>query len=72
MTDDERAALETERFQALALLHHQQGHAAMAGESAEFCGQCGNDIPAARRKALPGVTLCIGCKAAEELLERRR
>jgi phage/conjugal plasmid C-4 type zinc finger TraR family protein len=71
MTDDERAALETERFQALSLLHHQQDHAVMAGESAEFCEQCGNEIPAARRKALPGVTMCIGCKRAQELTDRR-
>jgi len=71
MTDDERAALETERFQTLSLLRHQQGQA-MGGESAAFCESCGNDIPLARRQALPGVTLCIGCKAVEELLERRR
>jgi len=37
----------------------------------EFCEACGNEIPAARRLALPGVTLCIECKNAEELEQKR-
>lgn len=32
------------------------------GESLEFCEECGEEIPLARRKALPGVRLCIRCQ----------
>lgn len=35
--------------------------------SAEFC-ECGSPIPAARRAALQGVTLCIHCQAIAERL----
>lgn len=33
------------------------------GESLTRCEECGADIPEARRKAVPGVRLCIGCQA---------
>lgn len=32
------------------------------GESLLFCEECGEPIPEARRKAVPGVRLCIGCQ----------
>ncbi len=32
------------------------------GESLETCEECGERIPEARRKALPGVRLCIPCQ----------
>ena len=32
------------------------------GDSAFDCDECGNTIPEARRKALPGVRLCISCQ----------
>lgn len=35
-------------------------------ESAEFCEECGDDIPEERRKAIPGVQLCIFCKERSE------
>ena len=34
--------------------------------SAEFCEECGDDIPEARRLAIPGVQLCIFCKERQE------
>ena len=34
------------------------------GESRKTCGECGAEIPEARRRALPGVRLCIGCQDA--------
>ncbi len=37
-----------------------------AGESAEECDECGAPIPEARRKAIPGVRLCIDCQSAHE------
>lgn len=32
------------------------------GESAEFCEECGEPIPEARRNALPGVQYCVSCQ----------
>lgn len=32
------------------------------GESLFECEECGEEIPAARRKALPGVRLCVACQ----------
>ena len=32
------------------------------GESLRHCESCGEAIPEARRKALPGVRLCIDCQ----------
>lgn len=33
-----------------------------AGPSLMHCAECGNDIPPARREALPGVRLCVNCQ----------
>jgi phage/conjugal plasmid C-4 type zinc finger TraR family protein len=33
-----------------------------AGPSLPQCAECGADIPAARRAALPGVRLCLACQ----------
>jgi phage/conjugal plasmid C-4 type zinc finger TraR family protein len=35
-------------------------------ESAEFCEDCGDEIPEERRKAIPGVQLCVFCKERAE------
>jgi phage/conjugal plasmid C-4 type zinc finger TraR family protein len=32
------------------------------GESLRHCEECGADIPEARRKAIPGVRLCVSCQ----------
>lgn len=34
--------------------------------SAEFCEECGDEIPEARRQAIPGVQLCVFCKERQE------
>ncbi|MBW2432472.1 MAG: DksA/TraR family C4-type zinc finger protein [Deltaproteobacteria bacterium] len=39
------------------------------GESATRCEECESAIPEARRKAIPGVRLCVDCQSA---LERRQ
>ena len=36
------------------------------GESLAHCEECGCDIPDARRKAVPGVRLCIACQAEHD------
>lgn len=33
------------------------------GESLEVCEECGDPIPEARRKAMPGVRLCVACQS---------
>lgn len=35
-----------------------------AGESALLCDECDALVPEARRKALPGVRLCVNCQSA--------
>ena len=32
------------------------------GESLLYCEECGEEIPEARRRAIPGVRLCIDCQ----------
>jgi len=32
------------------------------GESLKECEECGETIPEARRKAIPGVRLCVNCQ----------
>ena len=36
------------------------------GESRKDCEECGAVIPMARRKAVPGVRLCIACQTARD------
>lgn len=36
------------------------------GEGATHCEQCETDIPDARRKAIPGVRLCVSCQSERE------
>lgn len=38
----------------------------VTGESAVNCEECDGVIPEARRKAVPGVRLCIACQSAIE------
>lgn len=38
------------------------------GESLIYCEECGEEIPEARRKAMPGVRTCVACQA---VLDRR-
>ncbi|MDI5987597.1 DksA/TraR family C4-type zinc finger protein [Halomonas sp. M4R5S39] len=39
------------------------------GESLKHCEECGDEIPQARREAVPGVRLCIACQSE---LDKRR
>ena len=36
------------------------------GESLQRCEECGTRIPEARRKAVPGVRLCIQCQSERD------
>lgn len=35
-------------------------------DSAEFCDECDEPIPEARRQAIPGVRLCVNCKSGHD------
>jgi phage/conjugal plasmid C-4 type zinc finger TraR family protein len=39
------------------------------GESLTYCAECNAVIPEARRKAIPGVRLCVTCQEAEDRAE---
>ena len=36
------------------------------GEGSTHCEECENAIPEARRKAIPGVRLCVSCQSKRE------
>lgn len=40
--------------------------------SAEHCVECGEDIPAPRRAAVPGCQTCASCQADLELIRKQR
>ena len=40
------------------------------GESAEYCDECGEEIPEKRRQALPGVRTCLACQSARDAAVR--
>lgn len=60
----DRAKAREEELLADALAAHGR-KTAVVRESAKVC-ECGQRIPAARRKAVPGVQLCIDCQEFEE------
>lgn len=37
-----------------------------AGEGTLHCVECGEDIPEARRRALPGARTCVACQQARD------
>ena len=71
MNDEERGDYSEHFYQNLSLLQHQQRTASCESQlSAEYCDDCGNEIPEKRRQAIKGVRLCVACKQADELKER--
>ena len=58
VNDQIQASIEDEAARARARLPK--------GESLKLCRQCGEKIPEARRKALPGVSLCLACQEEED------
>jgi len=39
-----------------------------AGEGSTHCVECGEEIPPARRRAMPGVRTCVPCQSAHDRL----
>lgn len=71
MTDDElaqeRELAEWERNQRKGIM------TLPVAPSAKYCTDtsCGDEIPEARRQAIPGVLYCAGCQGRREQQERR-
>ena len=42
-----------------------------SGESAEYCDECGEPIPAKRREALPGARTCVACQSGRDAAVRQ-
>lgn len=36
------------------------------GDGLEYCEECDAEIPVARRKAIPGVRLCVACQSERD------
>ena len=53
-------------------LKRLQARRALVGESLVECAECGEEIPQARRIALPGVKLCIECQKARDARPQQR
>lgn len=68
----DRAQAQVDAFIAvsIAAAHRPPGPAPNIIDGVACCAECGDPIPAARLKALPGVGLCVGC--AEELVSITR
>ncbi|MEH6791201.1 DksA/TraR family C4-type zinc finger protein [Parasphingorhabdus sp.] len=37
------------------------------GDAAKYCVECGEDIPEARRRALPGTRTCVACQSDRDV-----
>ena len=70
MADIIDTATEIEELQRNAALSaHRVNRNAV---SAERCEECGEDIPAPRRAAVPGCQTCASCQSDLELIRKQR
>lgn len=53
-------------------LNRMQARPRPAGESLSHCAACDDPIPEARRRAIPGVKLCIACQSERDARPARR
>ena len=53
-------------------LARMQSRRRPAGESLTHCAECDEPIPVARRRAVPGVKLCVDCVADRDAAYRVR
>lgn len=70
MADEiDRAQANDELFREQAIQEHfNRGIRNSLNGTATKCEDCETEIPAARRKAMPGCTRCVGCQHQYELL----
>lgn len=50
---------------------HARARLNSGGESLVHCESCGDEIPGARRDAVPGVRLCVVCQEEEDQKQQR-
>jgi phage/conjugal plasmid C-4 type zinc finger TraR family protein len=63
----DRAQTYQEKAISAAIEDHQRRAAEIQStEDNTHCARCGDEIPAARRKAVPGCRLCVGCQQEAE------
>lgn len=63
----DRAQAYDEFFRRISLNAHTAASATGAlGLSRTECAECGEEIPAARRRAMPGCSRCIACQTEYE------
>lgn len=76
MSDDVDRASEREQQVRDDALREQARRAGLAGkteaDSADCCEACGEDIPVARRRAVPGCQLCVVCQTRAEGQRERK
>lgn len=74
MGDDiDRAQAANEAHQNDSMLDHYRRGIRNSMYAAELvCQDCGEEIPEARRKAMPGCTRCVGCQGQHEILSNWR
>ena len=63
------AQIEASISDELARLKARRGP---VGDSLAHCAECGEDIPEARRAAIPGVKLCVDCASERDAKHRGR
>lgn len=65
MADTIDQAQQTQSQELQASLDRIQTENSRQGPSLLFCEDCGEEIPEARRKAVPGCRLCVSCQKKE-------
>lgn len=71
---DEAQKLETEERDTLIARHRARFAPLLIApewDAALDCLECGKEIPAERREALPGVMVCVECKEKSEKQNKR-
>lgn len=61
VTDRATGLEEADRIGGVALVQ-----ARLQGQGAEFCADCDEEIPDARRKAYPSAVCCVECQSLRE------
>lgn len=68
MCEFDRAAENEQRQTAVALANQLARNKKLKNQTGTVdCIECGEEIPAIRRKALPHTTLCFDCQTIKEL-----
>ncbi len=65
MDEIDQAQAYSEDFQAFALRQHQLGQEP-GNYTGIYCMDCDDEIPEARRKAMPGCCRCVDCQEEHE------